>query len=80
MSDPKSDDTPTEVQAQDAVPPLTAASKQDDEITRTEPIELGILSKTQNASIEAQPATSTAEEPPSRRHLSGWRLYVLTFG
>jgi hypothetical protein len=81
MSTSQSDDKPAEAPTQEAVPPpIKPASKQEDEIARSQPIELGVLSKTQDASIEDQPVTPTSEELPNRRHMSGWRLYVLTFG
>jgi hypothetical protein len=67
---------------QEEVSPSTAtesASKKEDEITRTEPIELDVITNTQDASIENQ-TLPTAEEPPNSRTMAGWRLYVLTFG
>jgi hypothetical protein len=81
MSASQSNDATIEAPIQEAVPaPIKTVSKQEDEITRSEPIELGVLSKTQDALIEDQPVTFAVEEPPNRRHMSGWRLYVLTFG
>jgi hypothetical protein len=53
--------------------------KKDDGVTQTEPIEMGVLSDTKDISINDQTALA-AEEPPKRAHLSGWRLYILTFG
>jgi hypothetical protein len=84
MTTSTSDDKRPELEAQqEAVPPASRSdSKRDDEITQTEPIEMGVLSDIKNTPpIQNQTEfVEAAEEPPKRMHLSGWRLYILTFG
>lgn len=80
MATSPSDDKPAEVEAQEAVPPPSRpGSRKNDEITKPDVIEMGIISDTIGASIEDQVAAA-AEEPPRRTYMTGWRLYVLTFG
>jgi hypothetical protein len=75
----KSDKKPRE----EVVPPLSRSeSKRDHEIMRTETIEMGGMSDVKGTSLDHENQTESvpAEEPSERTHMSGWRLYVLTFG
>lgn len=43
---------------------------------------MGGISDVKGTSVDHENQTESvpAEEPPKRTHMSGWRLYVLTFG
>ena len=49
---------------------------------RTEAIEMEGMSDVKGTSVDHENQTEPvpAEERPQRTHMSGWRLYVLTFG
>lgn len=62
------------------------SSKQEEQISQVEPLELGTISDSPESKSEHEaPAASTADErdlpaSPTSQHLEGWKLYTLVFG
>jgi hypothetical protein len=69
-----------EAEAQRVQRPSQSDSKRDGEIAGTEGIEMGVVSDSKGGLINGTTSGIPAEDLPRRPHMSGWRLYVLTFG